>query len=217
MLSILLITLSVSAAIAYGAGFILSPPSLVRTGLKMAAVGALAVLAWQNTNHNALGLMVCAALALSAIGDGFMAGDPKRWLPLGLGSFLIAHILYVAAFWMLGEHGHWLSPLRAGLIAVSVLGAISMLVWLWPHLGAMRAAVSVYIAAIVAMLATSMLLPWQAWPIMVGAAAFMASDAILSAELFRGTKLAGSGRLTAYAIWGLYYGGQAAIAYGLLI
>lgn len=217
MLSILLITLSVSAAIAYGAGFVLSPPSPVRTGLKMAAVGALAVLAWQNTNHNALGLMVCAALALSAIGDGFMAGDPKRWLPLGLGSFLIAHILYVAAFWMLGAHGHWLSPLRAGLIAVSVLGAIGMLVWLWPHLGAMRAAVSVYIAAIVAMLATSILLPWQAWPVMVGALAFMASDAILSAELFRGAKLGGSTRLTAYAIWGLYYGGQAAIAYGLLI
>ena len=217
MLSILLITLSVRAAIAYGAGFVLSPPSPVRTGLKMAAVGALAVLAWQNTNHNALGLMVCAALALSAIGDGFLAGDPKRWLPLGLGSFLIAHILYVAAFWTLGEHGHWLSPLRACLIAVSVLGAIGMLAWLWPHLGAMRAAVSVYIAAIVAMLVTSILLPWQAWPVMVGALAFMASDAILSAELFRGAKLGGSERLTAYAIWGLYYGGQAAIAYGLLI
>jgi uncharacterized membrane protein YhhN len=217
MLSILLITLSLSAAIAYGAGFVLGPPSPVRTGLKMAAVGALAVLAWQNTNHNALGLMVCAALALSAIGDGFLAGDPKRWLPLGLGSFLIAHILYVAVFWTLGEHGHWLSPLRIGLIAASILGAVGMLVWLWPHLGAMRAAVSVYIAAIVAMLATSILLPWQAWPIMVGALAFMASDAILSAELFRGTKLAGSERLTAYAIWGLYYGGQAAIAYGLLI
>lgn len=217
MLSILLITLSVSAAIAYGAGFVLSPPSPLRTGLKMVAVGALAVLAWQNTNHNVLGLMVCAALALSAIGDGFLAGDPKRWLPLGLGSFLIAHILYVAVFWTLGEHGHWLSPLRAGLIAVSVLGAIGMLVWLWPHLGAMRAAVSVYIAAIVAMLATSILLPWQAWPVMVGALAFMASDAILSAELFRGAKLGGSTRLTAYAIWGLYYGAQAAIAYGLLI
>ena len=217
MLSILLITLSLSAAIAYGAGFVLRPPSPLRTGLKMVAVGALAVLAWQNTNHNALGLMVCAALALSAIGDGFLAGDPKRWLPLGLGSFLIAHILYVAVFWTLGEHGHWLSPLRAGLIAVSVLGAIGMLVWLWPHLGAMRAAVSVYIAAIVAMLATSILLPWQAWPVMVGALAFMASDAILSAELFRGAKLGGSERLTAYAIWGLYYGGQAAITYGLLI
>lgn len=217
MLSILLITLSLSAAIAYGAVFVLRPPSPLRTGLKMVAVGALAVLAWQNTNHNALGLMVCTALALSAIGDGFLAGDPKRWLPLGLGSFLIAHILYVAAFWVLGEHGHWLSPLRAGLITVSILGAMGMLVWLWPHLGAMRAAVSVYIAAIVAMLATSILLPWQAWPVMVGALAFMASDAILSAELFRGAKLGGSTRLTAYAIWGLYYGGQAAIAYGLLI
>ena len=72
------------------------------------------------------------------------------------------------------------------------------------------------IEAIVAMLATSLLLPWTAWPVMVGAAAFMASDAILSADLFRSARLAGSERLSGYAIWGLYYGGQAAIALGLM-
>ena len=91
-----------------------------------------------------------------------------------------------------------------------------MLAWLWPHLGTMRAAVSIYVAAIVAMLATSLLLPWQAWPVMVGAVAFMASDAILSAELFRKARLGNSERLSAYAVWALYYAGQAAITYGLL-
>jgi uncharacterized membrane protein YhhN len=66
------------------------------------------------------------------------------------------------------------------------------------------------------MLATGLLLPWTAWPVMVGALAFMASDAILSADLFRGARIAGSERLSAYAIWALYYGGQAAIALGLM-
>jgi uncharacterized membrane protein YhhN len=216
MLSMLLIAVSGLAALAYGAWFVLAPPSLLRTVLKTLAVGALAILAWQNTQHNSLGLMVCSALALSALGDAFLAGDPKRWLPLGLASFLIAHLLYVAAFWILGEQGHWLSPVRIGLIGLVALGSVAMLAWLWRHLGAMRAAVLVYVLAIAAMVGTSLLLPWQAWPIMVGALAFMASDAILSSELFRGAKVWGSERLTAYAIWGLYYGGQAAITYGLL-
>ena len=51
---------------------------------------------------------------------------------------------------------------------------------------------------------------------MVGALAFMASDAILSADLFAGARLARSERLSGYAIWALYYGGQAAIAIGLM-
>ncbi len=216
MLSMLLIAVSGLAALAYGAWFVSAPPSVLRTVLKTLAVGVLAVLAWQTTQHNSLGLMVCGALALSALGDAFLAGDPKRWLPLGLASFLVAHLLYVAAFWILGEQGQWLTPLRAGLIGLVAISGIGMLAWLWRHLGAMRLAVLVYVTAIVAMVGTSLLLPWQAWPVMIGALVFMTSDAILSAELFRGTKIWGSERLTAYAIWGLYYGGQAAITYGLL-
>lgn len=43
----------------------------------------------------------------------------------------------------------------------------------------------------------------------------MASEAILSADLFGGARRAGSERLSGYAIWALYYGGQAAIGLGL--
>ena len=145
-----------------------------------------------------------------------MAGDPKRWLPLGLASFLLAHLIYVALFWSVGATSALSEPIRPILIGAAATSGVGMLTWLWPHLGAMRGAVSAYVAAIVAMLATSLLLPWTAWPVMVGAAAFMASDAILSADLFRGARLAGSERLSGYAIWGLYYSGQAAIALGLM-
>ncbi len=49
-----------------------------------------------------------------------------------------------------------------------------------------------------------------------GAVAFMASDAILSFELFKGAGLLGSPRLTAWAIWFLYWGGQVGICWGML-
>ena len=72
------------------------------------------------------------------------------------------------------------------------------------------------IDAIVAMVSTSLLLPRLRWPAVVGALAFMASDAILSFDLFKGAKLAGSPRWTAWAVWFLYFGGQAMITWGML-
>jgi len=207
---------SALSALVYGALWVLGPVSALRTVVKMVPVAALALIAYLTGPQQGLALLLPAALALSAVGDGFLAGNPKRWLPLGLASFLIAHLIYVALFWSAGGPSGLSEPVRLALIMAAPIGGVGMLAWLWPHLGAMRGAVSAYVAAIVAMLATSLLLPWKAWPVMVGAAAFMASDAILSADLFRSARLAASERLSGYAIWGLYYGGQAAIALGLM-
>lgn len=207
---------SALSALVYGALWVLGPVSPLRTVVKMVPVAALALIAYLTGPQHGLALLLPAALALSAVGDGFLAGDPKRWLPLGLASFLLAHLIYVALFWSVGATSALSEPIRPILIGAAATSGVGMLTWLWPHLGAMRGAVSAYVAAIVAMLATSLLLPWTAWPVMVGAAAFMASDAILSADLFRGARLAGSERLSGYAIWGLYYSGQAAIALGLM-
>lgn len=207
---------SALSALVYGALWVLGPVSPLRTVVKMGPVAALALIAYLTGPQHGLSLLLPAALALSAVGDGFLAGDPKRWLPLGLASFLLAHLVYVALFWSVGATSALSEPIRPILIGAAAISGIGMLAWLWPHLGAMRGAVSAYVAAIVAMLATSLLLPWTAWPVMVGAAAFMASDAILSADLFRGARLAGSERLSGYAIWALYYAGQAFIALGLM-
>jgi len=207
---------SALSALAYGVLWVFAPVSPLRTAIKIVPVAALALIAYLTGPRHGLALLLPAALALSAVGDGFLAGDPKRWLPLGLASFLIAHLIYVALFWSASGPSALSQPIRGALIVAAALGGIGMLAWLWPHLGAMRGAVSVYVAAIMAMLATSLLLPWAAWPVMVGALAFMASDAILSADLFAGARLARSERLSGYAIWALYYGGQAAIALGLI-
>ena len=193
----------------YGLVLIQRPPSFPRTLVKTLAVAALSALAYLEGDGPGLAI----ALALCALGDAFLAGDPKRWLPFGLAAFLAGHLLYVLLFWR--ERG----PAGTAFWTVApliVMAAAVMLARLWTSLGALKPAVVVYVLAIVAMVSTSLLLPRLRWPATVGALAFMASDAILSFDLFKGAKLAGSPRLTAWAVWFLYFSGQAMITWGML-
>jgi uncharacterized membrane protein YhhN len=193
----------------YGGVLVERPPSVLRTLVKTLATGALAVLAYLEGG----GPLLAIALALCAIGDAFLAGDPERGLPFGLAAFLAGHLVYVLLFWR--ERGavdaiFWASAPLIGLAAAVML-------WrLWPSLGPMKPAVTAYVAAIVAMVTLSLMLPRLRWPAAAGALAFMSSDAILSFDLFKGAKLAGSPRLTAWAVWFLYFGGQAMITWGML-
>jgi uncharacterized membrane protein YhhN len=200
---------AVGGAILYGLALAGRPPSAARTLIKTAATSALAVLAYWHGD----GPLLAIALALCAIGDAFLAGDPKRWLPFGLAAFLAGHLVYVLLFWR--ERGptgtaFWIV---APLVALAAGATLSRL---WGALGALKPAVAAYGLAIVAMVTTSLLLPGPRWPATLGALAFMASDAILAFDLFKGAKLAGSSRLTGWAVWFLYFGGQALIAYGML-
>jgi uncharacterized membrane protein YhhN len=179
------------SALAYGLVFVTQPVSVLRTVVKTASVAALAVLAYLDGGS----VLLAVALAFCALGDAFLAGDPKRWLPLGLAAFLVGHLVYIPLFLE-----------RAGL----------MLRALWGSLGKLRVPVVVYVLAIVGMVVSSLLLPARAWPTTVGALAFMASDAVLSFDLFKNAKLLGSPRLTAWAVWALYWGAQAGICHGML-
>jgi uncharacterized membrane protein YhhN len=194
----------------YGLVLVHRPPSFLRTLVKTAAVGALALLAYLEGG----GPWLAVALALCAAGDAFLAGDPKRWLPFGLAAFLAGHVVYVLLFWR--ERGPAAGPAFWAVAPLVVLAAAAMLAQLWRSLGALKPAVVLYVLAIVAMVATSLLLPRLRWPATIGALAFMASDAILSFDLFKGAQLFGSPRLTAWAVWFLYFGGQAMIAWGML-
>ena len=196
-------------ALFYGLLLVERPPSFMRAVVKTAATGALAVLAyWQGG-----GPLLAIALALCAVGDAFLAGDPERWLPFGLAAFLAGHVAYALLFWK--ERGTVDALFWA--TAPLVVAAAAVMLWrLWPALGALRPAVVAYVAAIVAMVTLSLLLPHARWPAALGALAFMTSDAVLSFDLFMGARLAGSTRLTAWAVWFLYFGGQALIAYGML-
>ncbi|MFA7263167.1 MAG: lysoplasmalogenase [Caulobacter sp.] len=203
---------SVLAALGYGLVMTGHAPSLQRTVVKTVAVGALAVLAFLSDAP----WLLAAALLLCAVGDAFLAGDPRRWLPPGLATFLLGHILMIFLFQETRDPALEMTPPQlAGAVAVTA-AALAMLAWLWRSLGPMRASVILYVIAIAVMVGSSFLLPAFYWPAMVGAVAFMASDAVLAGSLFRQAKALGSDRLTGWAVWFLYYGAQALIAWAFL-
>lgn len=209
--SSLLIGLSVLTALIHGLAMTGRPPSPIRTVIKTAAVGALAIVAFLSGAPGwlAAGLLLCAG------GDAFLAAD-RRWLPAGLGLFLLGHLFYIFLFQEMRDPALEMTPPQ--IVGVAAVGAVAlaMLVWLWAWLGPMRAAVTLYVIAIAVMVGSSLLLPLFYWPAIVGAVAFMASDAILAGDLFREARLLGSQRLTGWAVWFLYYGGQAGIAWAFL-
>ena len=207
---VILIAASLGAAIVFGATLTGREASLGRTVVKTVAVAALAVLAFMV--HKPWPLV--AGLALSALGDAFLAGDAERWLPAGLGSFLLAHVGYI---WLFRTYGYGLGvlvaePWRGAGAAAAVIAGVVMLVWLWRSIGPLRPAIAVYAAALALMVVTALTLPMRDWPAMPGAALFLISDALLSAELFKGLRTRWSGPV----VWATYYGAQGLIAYAFL-
>ncbi len=203
---------SVVAGLAYGAVLQFRPSGAFRTVVKTAAVGSLALWAWMAGAPP----LLTGALALSAVGDAFLAGNPDRWLPPGLGSFLLAHVLYTALVLEIGGLAavtH--APERLVPGAIAVLVGMAMVVWLWRDLGSLRPAVAAYVLAIVAMVGAAFTLDRERVAAMAGAVAFMASDGVLSWRLFK--HKADRAPLADHAVWWLYWGGQAAIATAFLL
>ena len=201
---------SATAAVAYGALLVNRPGSVIKTVVKVAAVGLLTALAYLVDAP----VLLIVALGLSTVGDAFLAGDGDRWLPAGLATFLFAHLAYIRLF--VAEGGGIGALMAEQWRAVGVLGALAgglaMMVWLWPGLGRLRPAVVAYAAALAIMTATAFTLPRWLWPAIAGAAAFFLSDAVLSAELFKGQR----NRWTSQAVWWLYYGAQAGLTWAYL-
>lgn len=189
-------------------------PSWRRTVAKTASIALLALLA---VIEDGPALLV-AALLLSAAGDAFLAQDGERAFLGGLASFLLAHLAYVALFVTAGSGLEILSvqPWRLALPVLATLAALVLFARLMPAVGpALRAPVAVYVAAIVAMMWTSATLPVPI--VMVGAALFLASDAILAMEKFLLTPASPHRRWAGPAVWVLYWLAQVTITLGFLL
>src|SRR2546421_8113482 len=94
--------------------------------------------------------LIVAGLICSLAGDVLLMLPRERFVA-GLVCFLFAHLFYIAAFTFEGGRAFsvW------GASALVFYGAL-MLHLLWPHLGKLKAPVSVYVAAI-------LLMAWQAF------------------------------------------------------
>lgn len=183
------------------------PTSLKRTVAKTVAVGALAVLALQAGGPT----LLVAALALSATGDAFLAHEGDAAFLGGLGSFLLAHIAYAVLFIGAGP-GLAAAPLPG--VAAVVVFALVMGTLMVRNAGPLALPVAVYVLAIAVMGLGGVTLGGL---VLLGAALFMASDAILGSEKFLMSETSSLRRLTSPAVWVLYYAGQALITLGLLV
>jgi uncharacterized membrane protein YhhN len=201
------------AALAYGFVFSFRGDGPARTLLKVSGVLILAGIAYAAGGP----WLLWGALFASAVGDAFLAGKPERWLLPGMAAFFLAHVFYVVLFWQLGEVGEgWSLPVKIAQTALVVAGAFYIR-WLVPWIGKpMRLPVILYGAVILMMGAAAIALPGTFWPVTIGALMFIASDFILAHQLFCKPAEAPPNKLASYAVWFLYFFGQAAIAWGVL-
>lgn len=179
--------------------------------VKAAMCVLLAAAAWQHPLVRERRWLV-PALLLSALGDFFLA---IPWWPpafvAGLGSFLLAHLCYLAVLVPLrGASGR----LRWALVAVVVLSCVAMLTRFLPTLRAQGVVlpVTVYISVLAAMVCAALLaaLPtiWTA----VGALLFAVSDGMIGIGQF----ILGSQALE-LPIWWVYAAAQLLITAGFFV
>ncbi len=132
---------------------------------------------------------IVLGLVASLVGDVCLMLEGERWFVRGLVAFLVAHLFYTVGFTLtrVGEAAPWY------LLLPFVAYGAAMLRVLWPHLGELRQAVVLYVAAI-------LLMAWQAasrwygarggagtlWALL-GAYLFVFSDSTLAVARFRGT------------------------------
>lgn len=129
---------------------------------------------------------IAAALLLSLAGDACLMFEGNRWFIAGLGSFLLAHLAFAAAFLQgLGE-----VVLPAWLVVIVLYGAAMLLVLL-PRAGALKLPVLIYCLVLAAMVFTAAARhasydDASSLHALLGALLFMASDSLLGWRRFVG-------------------------------
>ena len=196
-------------------------PDLKHPGIRLAVASALlfALLRWILPPADLLAAaaaaqprwLLLAALVLSTAGDVFLLGESEGRFRAGLASFLLAHVAYGAIFVGHVETPWWPGPAATVAALAVVVAAGGVLAWLWPTLGGLRGPVAAYVAVIVAMALAALLADFATPWVALGALAFVASDAMLAANKFRGP-LPGAGLF----VWTSYCTAQGLLAFGVL-
>lgn len=142
----------------------------------------VAVIIYSPLNHYSL--LILAGLLFSMFGDIFLMLKQQKFIA-GLVSFLIAHILYIVAFYHLLPG----APELVHLLYFAI-PALSVYAYLYPGLAKLKLPVLVYVGAIMLMgyfsLAVYFAQPNQfALAAFIGAVVFMISDATLAINKFR--------------------------------
>jgi uncharacterized membrane protein YhhN len=202
--------LALAAAIIGGVSYLaadhmaLSPAvSLVWKGSGVSLLALYAALSARSLD----GWLICAVMAFGAAGDVLLG--PAGFV-VGGGAFLVGHLIAIGLYQRNRRAGlGWPSWLTAAALVVATVTAAFLL----PKDRAAAPGVAVYATGLSLMAASAWLSrfprPWVA----LGALMFLVSDLLIFA---RGGPLAGHRPWLGFAIWGLYFAGQALICVGVV-
>ena len=160
---------------------------------------------------------IVGGLLCGAAGDVLLIPNGKAFFLSGLAAFLLGHLAYLAAFLQPVLREGLASPLL--LLAAAPLAVLGVVLYraLRPGLGRMKLPVGIYMGVILCMALASVLraglgpaLPF--WLPLLGAVAFLVSDAILACREFGRPIPHGS-----FAVALTYLAAQALIAAGFLL
>lgn len=147
------------------------------------------------------------ALVFSGTGDTILEFRFEGAFIAGLVSFLVAHLFYIRL--MLIRQSR---DVNRYLLAFPVYAAPALVAaWLWPHLGALRVPVALYVTVISTMLYFSLTRMPLGWWVVAGATSFVVSDAVLAVNKFY-APIPGA----RYTIMVTYYLAQLLLVYGFL-
>lgn len=180
----------------------------MKTAVKVAATAFLSLWAYLVGGP----WLLVTALAFGALGDGFMSGNPKKWLLPGLLAFFAGHLAYLVLF-MKAPHIPIYGVNLSIICTVFILSG-GFVLFLWKSLGDMRWPVLAYTTVIAFMGATAVILDIGTQFVAVGAAMFITSDVLVALEVFVIEEDDRIRFITSPLLWSLYFGGQALIAYG---
>lgn len=202
------ITIAAACGLWYLLRFAGAAASWRKSAIKTLSVATLAVAVWLGGGP----ALLVAALALGSLGDLMLSLDSKRAFLAGLVAFALSHLAYIG---LLTATGGWTLPGLPLLGALALFAAIMGGV-LWPRTGNMRWPVMAYIAIISSMGAAAFGLSEWCQPWLWAALLFMASDTVLSAELFVLRADHPVRRLTPLAVWASYWAAQMLFAWPAL-
>ncbi len=149
-----------------------------------------------------------SALAASSAGDTFLAVDSEKTFMAGVGSFAVAHILYIILFLQHPQSDWNLLTIGFSLYAaITILCLITaMAIILWPRAGDLRIPVMIYIPIIAAMGLSALTINN---PMIIGAAAlFMLSDTVLALETFVIDDNSPIKKIMPFTVWLTYWPAQ---------
>lgn len=175
----------------------------------LASLGFVALALTVGALESAYGQILLLGLLLCLAGDVFLIASGDRAFLLGLGSFLLGHLAYAAAFFQLSQNpvGLWAS------VPPVVVLAVTSLRWLRPHVATeMKGPVVAYVVVICCMLLMAGT-TWGSSPapaIIIGAWGFAVSDLAVARNQFVAP---GFGN----RLWGLplYFGAQLLLAWSV--